>query len=196
MESVNIASYQKSDNQWRVDVLLSSSNDPFVSELNFVLENTSFTYQSNITFNQHISLSLKIPNDTVRLWWPNGYGNQTLYTLSVYNQGQLIGSRLIGFRTVELVQHTYGPNIKGLSFYFVINGHTMFAKGSNWVPPDVFRERVPDERLKRLFRSAQLAHMNILRISGVGIYESDSFYEMADRLGIMVWHDLMFGNSL
>ncbi len=191
-----MAFYQKSDNQWRVDVLLSSNNDPFVSELNFVLQNTSFTYQSNITFNQHVSLSLLIPNDTVQLWWPNGYGDQVLYTLSVYNRGELVGSRLIGFRTIELVQQSYGPNIKGLSFYFVINGRPIFIKGTNWVPPDAFRERVPDERLEQLLRSAQLANMNILRISGVDFYESDSFYEMNDRLGIMVWHDLMFANTM
>jgi beta-mannosidase len=196
LESVNVAFYQKSDNQWRVDVLLSSNNDPFVSELNFVLQNTSFTYQSNITFNQHVSLSLLIPNDTVQLWWPNGYGDQVLYTLSVYNRGELVGSRLIGFRTIELVQQSYGPNIKGLSFYFVINGRPIFIKGTNWVPPDAFRERVPDERLEQLLRSAQLANMNILRISGVDFYESDSFYEMNDRLGIMVWHDLMFANTM
>jgi beta-mannosidase len=47
-----------------------------------------------------------------------------------------------------------------------------------------------------LLRSAQLANMNILRISGVDFYESDSFYEMNDRLGIMVWHALMFANTL
>ena len=191
-----MASYQQFDNHWRVDVLLSSSNEPFLSELSFVLQNTSFTYQSNITFNQQVFLSLSIPNDTVRLWWPNGHGEQTLYTLSVYNRGQLVGSRLIGFRTVELVQHSYGPNIKGLSFYFVINDRPIFIKGTNWVPPDAFRERVSDEQLERLLRSAQLAHMNILRISGVDFYESDSFYEIADRLGIMVWHDLMFANTM
>ena len=191
-----MATYRKSDNQWRVDVLLSSGNAPFVSELNFVLQNTSFTYQSNITFDHQVSLSLWIPNDTVRMWWPNGHGDQQLYTLSVYNRGQLVGSRLIGFRTIELVQHSYGPNIKGLSFYFVINDRPIFIKGSNWVPPDAFRERVSDETLEKLLRSAQLANMNILRISGVDFYESDSFYEMNDRLGIMVWHDLMFANTL
>jgi beta-mannosidase len=102
---------------------------------------------------------------------------------------------LIGFRTVELAQHTYGPNIKGLSFYFVVNGHPMFVKGSNWVPPDEFYDRLSDERLERLLRSAQLANMNILRVSGAGVYERDSFYEMTDRLGIMVWHDFMFACS-
>jgi beta-mannosidase len=179
-----------------VDVLLSSNNDPFQSQLKFVLENTSFIYQSNIPFNHNVSLSFFIPSDTVQLWWPNGYGNQNLYTLSVYNQGQLVGSRLIGFRTVELAQHGYGPNINGTSFYFVINGHPIYVKGSNWVPPDSFQERVTDERLERLLRSAQLANMNMLRVWGGGIYERDSFYEMADRLGIMLWHDFMFACSL
>ena len=179
-----------------MDVLLSSSNDPFTSELKFVLENTAFTYSTNITFNHNVSVSLLIPNSTVQLWWPNGYGDQTLYNLSVYNAGQRVGSRSIGFRTVELAQHSYGPNIKGLSFYFVINGHPIFVKGSNWVPPDAFQERVSDERLRRLLLSAQLANMNMLRIWGGGIYERDSFYDMADRLGIMLWHDFMFACSL
>jgi beta-mannosidase len=175
---------------------LSSNNDPFKSQLKFVLENTPFTFEADITFDHNISVSLLIPNDNVQLWWPNGYGNQTLYNLSVYSQGQLVGSRLIGFRTVELAQHNYGSNIKGLSFYFVINGHPIFIKGSNWVPPDSFQEDVADLRLERLLRSAKLANMNMLRIWGGGIYERDSFYEMADRLGIMLWHDFMFACSL
>ena len=179
-----------------MDVLLSSNNDPFQSHLKFTLENTSFSFESDVTFNHNVSVSLMIPNDTVQLWWPNGYGDQTLYTLSVYNQGQLVGSRLTGFRTVELAQHDYGPNINGTSFYFIINGHPIFIKGSNWVPPDAFQERVTDERLERLLRSTQLANMNMLRIWGGGIYERDSFYEMADRLGIMLWHDFMFACSL
>ena len=168
----------------------------FPSQLKFVLEDTSFTFTSIVTFNHTVSLSLLIPNGTVQLWWPNGYGNQTLYTLSVYNDAQLVGTRLIGFRTVELAQHTYGGNIKGNSFYFVINGHPIFIKGSNWIPPDAFQERVTDERLERLLRSAKLANMNMLRVWGGGIYERDSFYEIADRLGIMFWHDFMFACSL
>ncbi|CAF1079907.1 unnamed protein product [Rotaria sp. Silwood1] len=196
LESVNVASYQTSINQWQVDVLLSSTNDPFMSQLKFVLENTSFTFQSNITFNHNISVSLLIPNENIQLWWPNGYGDQPLYTLSVYNQGQLLGSRLIGFRVVELAQHSYGSTINGTSFYFVINGHPIYIKGSNWVPPDAFQERVTDGRLERLLRSTQLANMNMLRVWGGGIYERDSFYEIADRLGIMLWHDFMFACSL
>ena len=149
-----------------MDVLLSSGNDPFQTHLKFVLENTAFSFETDVTVNHNLSVSLFIPNDTVQLWWPNGYGNQTLYNLSVYNQGQLVGVRQTGFRTVELAQHGYGPTINGTSFYFVINGHPIFIKGSNWVPPDAFQERVTDERLERLLRSTQLANMNMLRILG------------------------------
>ncbi len=108
----------------------------------------------------------------------------------------MVGSRLIGFRTVQIIQHDYGPTINGTSFYFLINYQQVFIKGSNWIPPDAFQERVTDERLERLLRSAQIANMNMLRIWGGGIYERDSFYEIADRLGIMLWHDFMFACSL
>lgn len=175
---------------------MSSTNDPFMSEFKFVLETASYIFEYNTTFDHQLSISLLISNEKVALWWPNGYGNQQLYNLSVYNQNQYIDSRLIGFRTVELVQHNYGPTINGTSFYFLINGYPIFIKGSNWIPPDAFQERVTDERLERLLRSAQLANMNMLRIWGGGIYERDSFYGMTDQLGIMLWHDFMFACSL
>lgn len=114
----------------------------------------------------------------------------------MYNRGQFIGSRKIGFRTVQLIEHDYGPTINGTSFYFLINYYPIFIKGSNWIPPDAFQERVSNDQLERLLRSAQVANMNMLRISGVGIYERDAFYDMADRFGIMLWHDFMFGNAL
>ena len=196
LESINVASYQINVNRWQVDILLTSRSGPFMCQLKFVLENTSFIYETNITFSYNMSISLLIPDENIQLWWPNGHGQQMLYTFSVYNQGQVVGSRLIGFRTVELIQHDYGPTIDGTSFYFLINYQQVFIKGSNWIPPDTFQERVTDEKLERLLYSAKLANMNMIRVSGVGIYERDSFYEIADRLGIMIWHDFMFGCAL
>ncbi|CAF0817691.1 unnamed protein product [Adineta ricciae] len=196
LESVNIASFDVANKNWLVDVILSSNNAPFSSTLKFVLENTTWTYEIVVPFNRSVTLQIKIPDAQVARWWPNGYGDQVLYRLSVSNKGTTIDSRLIGFRTVELVQHEYGSGINGTSFYFAINSKPIFIKGSNWIPSDVFQERVSDEKLERLLQSAQLAHMNMLRIWGGGIYERDSFYEMTDRLGIMLWHDFMFACSL
>ncbi|CAF1008522.1 unnamed protein product [Rotaria sordida] len=196
LESVNLASYNAVDKTWQVDVMLSSNNDQFTSKFKFILQDTTWSYETTVILNHNLSIFLTIPDEHVLHWWPNGYGDQPLYTLVISNEDNIIGSRLIGFRTVQLIQHDYGTGINGSSFYFAINFQPIFIKGSNWIPPDSFQERVSDEKLERLLRSAQLSNMNMLRIWGGGIYERDSFYEIADRLGIMLWHDFMFACSL
>lgn len=179
-----------------MDVYLSGGSSTVQYKLDFQLRNTSWSFSTTVTFNQKTTITLSIPNDDVLLWWPNGHGKQPLYELVVSSNNQSLASRLIGFRTVELVQNYYGGSINGSSFYFRINSQPIYIKGSNWIPPDAFQERVPDEKLRRLLVSAQVAGMNMLRVWGGGIYERDSFYEMADRLGIMLWHDFMFACSL
>lgn len=131
------------------------------------------------------------------MWWPNGYGQQNLYTLKTkvvtgYDNTQR--SVRVGFRTVELVQE---PLKKGRTFYFRINGIPIFAKGSNWIPSSIFPElSAKEETVKHLLESAKETHMNMLRVWGGGLYESDLFYEMADEYGIMIWQDFMFACAM
>lgn len=141
-------------------------------------------------------MNVLVPDRFIQLWWPNGYGAQNLYNFTIYHDKLLIGYRQIGFRTVKLIEHDYGSKIEGTSFYFLINYQPIYIKGSNWIPSDAFQERVTDEKLEILLRSAKLSNMNMLRVWGGGIYERDSFYDLADRLGIMLWHDFMFACSL
>lgn len=100
----------------------------------------------------------------------------------------------IGFRTVELVQE---PLSKGLSFYFKVNGIPIFAKGSNWIPSSVFPENSANKKtVLHLLKSSKEVHMNMLRVWGGGVYESDLFYNLADEYGIMIWQDFMFACSM
>ncbi|MBK7981580.1 MAG: hypothetical protein IPK06_16555 [Ignavibacteriae bacterium] len=137
------------------------------------------------------SVDLEIPNP--ELWWPNGEGSQNLYLLKIKiinKSNQILNefNRKVGIRTVELVLNENGTNV----FKFKINNKVIFAKGVNWIPADSFLPRIAESKYKNLLSSAKDANMNIIRVWGGGIYESDKFYEICDELGLMVWQDFMF----
>lgn len=128
-----------------------------------------------------------------KLWWPNGLGRPHLYEISVVleDENRRVQKRSIktGIRTVELIQE---PDAKGVSFYFRVNGISVFMKGANWVPPDFFPHRVTRQQYKQLIDSCKEAHMNMLRVWGGAYYEDNYFYELCDEAGILVWQDFMF----
>lgn len=131
-----------------------------------------------------------------KLWWPNGMGKQTMYTLGyeVWFAGKKenTGEKKFGIRKIELI--TEKDSI-GRSFYFKVNDKPVYAKGANFVPMDMFPTRVPDSAYERLIDDVAKANMNMLRIWGGGIYERDKFYELCDEKGILVWQDFMFAND-
>ncbi|WP_158854001.1 glycoside hydrolase family 2 protein [Saccharothrix deserti] len=128
-----------------------------------------------------------------RLWWPVGYGDHPLYDLTVVllADGRQVDAvrRRIGFRTVTVDTE---PDEFGTPFVFVVNGKRVFAKGANWIPDDHFLTRVTRERLARRIDQAVDANMNMLRVWGGGIYETDDFYDACDERGVMVWQDFPF----
>jgi len=136
-----------------------------------------------------VELTVKNPE----LWFPNGEGNQFLYVLAVSlldKKGNTVESvsKKVGIRTIELIKSEKKEN----TFKLRINGRDIFAKGVNWIPADSFLPRVDNEKYKRLLTHAKDANMNIVRVWGGGIYESDYFYELCDELGLLVWQDFMF----
>jgi beta-mannosidase len=131
-----------------------------------------------------------------QLWWPNGYGEQPIYTVDVALRGDTAldeRTYTMGLRTVELQQE---PDQWGRSFEFVVNGVRIFAKGSNWIPADSFPTRITDEQLEGLIRSAAESHQNMLRVWGGGFYEEERFYDLCDRYGILVWQEFIFSCSI
>ncbi len=116
------------------------------------------------------------------LWWPWDHGRPDLYRLQVVvaeGDGVLdTSSQLIGLRQVEM---------EGWTLH--VNGRRVYARGANWVPADLLPGRVAREDYGQLLALAREANMNMLRVWGGGLREKRAFYELCDRLGILVWHE-------
>jgi beta-mannosidase len=136
------------------------------------------------------TLVIEVPD--APLWWPAGYGDQPLadlnVTLSTVGEEVDRWQSRIGFRTVEL--NTSRDDV-GTAFTMSINGQPVFAKGVNWIPDDHFLTRITAERVARRLDQALAANVNLLRVWGGGIFESDDFYRACDERGLLVWQDFL-----
>ena len=132
-----------------------------------------------------------------KLWWCAGMGEPHLYdfTLDIKLDSRTLDTRDIrtGIRTIELVTE---PDAVGETFYFKLNGKPVFTKGANYIPQDIFQDRVTPAQYKRLLDDAAEANMNMLRVWGGGIYEDDLFYQLCDARGILVWQDFMYACAM
>jgi len=138
-------------------------------------------------------LRVDLPVEKPKLWWPVGLGDAHLYELMV--SGTVGGEQMdpreksIGLRRVELRRE---KDEQGESFIICVNDQPVFCRGANWIPLDSFLPRATRERYEDLVGRAAGANMNMLRVWGGGIYETDEFYETCDRMGVMVWQDFLF----
>ena len=137
------------------------------------------------------TLDCRVPD--ARIWWPHGLGDQPLYELSVelLDGGAVLDrwTRRVGFRSVRL--HT-APDAIGTPFELVVNDVPVFVRGANWIPDDCFPSRVTSGRLAHRISQARDANINLLRVWGGGIYETDAFYDACDAAGVLVWQDFLF----
>ncbi|KAH8023652.1 hypothetical protein HPB51_015148 [Rhipicephalus microplus] len=182
------------------DVLVATIPQIWITLEDAFLGMESVTFESSVQRNSKLELLVPLSYGiTVHRWWPVGYGQQTLYTLQIsasVDDDLFEKTARIGFRTVQLNEDVIQDFDDGTAFYFVVNDIPVYAKGSNWVPPDIFPERITNDYVKELLLSVKEANMNMLRVWAGGVYETDYFYSLADELGILIWQDFMFSASL
>jgi len=132
------------------------------------------------------------------LWWPNGAGAQPLYTIHttvISNEIEYTGKPVqMGIRTIALNTEKIDGNRR--TFSLQVNGKDIFCKGANWIPADSIYARITPEKYETLVKEARECNFNMLRVWGGGIYETDLFYELCDKYGILVWQDFMFACAL
>ncbi|HEX3020779.1 MAG TPA: glycoside hydrolase family 2 protein [Lachnospiraceae bacterium] len=138
-----------------------------------------------------ISKVINIPEP--KLWWPNGFGEQPLYDVKVtlLCSGAILEEKeyTIGLRTLTVSQE---KDEWGSEFALKVNGVKIFTKGANYIPEDCVYSWITKDRIEYLVKSSVRANYNCLRVWGGGYYPSDTFYELCDRYGLIVWQDLMY----
>ncbi len=162
-------------------------------KISFHLFNDDQSFEKTIKLNYGKDLIARFTVKDPELWWPNGYGKQSLYNLEIKlmgSEGNIVSSTIkkTGIRTVELKL----IDNKKPTFKFRINNKDIFCKGADWIPSDSFITRITEGKYSKLLKLAKDGNMNMIRVWGGGFYEDDKFYELCDELGLFVWQDFMF----
>ena len=130
-------------------------------------------------------------------WWTYQIGKPYLYnttsSITSTSKESFTINKKLGLRTIELVKE---KDEVGQSFYFKLNGTPVYMKGADFIPCDAFLPRITYEDYQRQVANAKEANMNMLRVWGGGIYESDDLYDLCDEEGILIWQDLMFACAM
>ena len=128
------------------------------------------------TSDQYPQLRVQKP----KLWWPYPLGPQNLYTVEMrFVAGQStsdVATAKFGMREISDQKNPNGYEL------FSINHRNILIRGGGWAP-DMFL-RVNDERIRDELRHVRNLGLNTIRLEGK--LETDEFFELADRYGILV----------
>ena len=149
-------------------------------------------HESTIPMESRISKEIRVENPA--LWYPNGYGEQPLYTLEI-RFGEECERHSLGIRSLRYTQNPGAP-ADSLTYTAVINGKRIYLKGNNKVPLDHLYGNVSDEAYEWCVRALKNENVNLVRVWGGGIIETERFYNLCDRYGILVWQDFIQSSSV
>jgi exo-1,4-beta-D-glucosaminidase len=149
---------------------------------------------SNATFEQDVELAANESKDVTfspdkfsqlvisnpRLWWPAQMGTPNLYQLKIeFEVNGGVSDKSDSEFGIREITSDFNP-VGGRAFH--INGKNILIRGGGWTPDMMLRET--SERLHDEFRYVEDMGLNTVRLEGK--LESEEFYQIADRHGILV----------
>ncbi len=189
----------RSAGDWAILELELVALEPGNSAVTLTIAPKNFTGET-VTHRESAALKLgsnrvefRFPVKNARRWYPNGYGEQPLYTLTATVDAQE-WTHQVGFRDLVMHRNPGAPE-NAYNQIFTYNGIEVFARGLDWVPMDMIFSRMNAAGYERQLRLAAAAGFNLVRVWGGGLVEKDAFYEACDRHGIMVWQEFMHSCS-
>lgn len=191
IDSVEVLQYHEKDLvrlDIRPEVLIAGGADADSLELKVAITSPD----GDVVYEGSVSDSITVTHP--KLWWPHGYGEQSLYTVSVdlIKNGEVVvdnWTRRIGLRTITMDRT---KDAWGEKFATCVNGVNIFAMGADYIPEDHLLGRVTKETTRTLLEKAVFANFNSIRVWGGGYYPDDWFFDICDELGLVVWEDFMF----
>jgi exo-1,4-beta-D-glucosaminidase len=167
-------------------LLKNSSDQPVRGTLKARIENLAVEQEVELTPGeardvsfapeQYVQLNLSNP----RLWWPAQMGKPNLYklTMEVETAGKVSdrSETNFGIREITSELNATGGRV------FSINGKKILIRGGGWTPEMMLRQ--DPRRLKDELRYVQDMGLNTIRLEDH--LETDQFFDLADRMGILV----------
>ena len=179
-----------------LSVRLVGRSGPWAATLSGAITPDNFTGKTyhfawpvrSTTAEKTVHLRLAIPDP--RPWWPNDLGPQNLYRLTLSLVGEPRGTpdcrtTTFGLRTIAMAPLPGGPQTSKYNWTFVINQQPTFVKGAGWCTMDSSMD-FSRARYDRFLSLARSQHIQMLRGWGSGMPETDDFYDLCDRKGILV----------
>jgi len=139
-------------------------------------------FTTSVYFNPRRDSLLRIMNP--ELWWPNGYGEQNLYSceLSFVSETGISDSKTFMFGIRK-----YSYDTTGNVLHISVNGTPVFLKGGNWGMSE-YLLRCRGEEYETKIRLHKEMNYNMIR-NWIGSTTDEEFYQACDKYGIMVWDD-------
>jgi beta-mannosidase len=156
----------------------------------------STALETSSTMDGAVTLRGRLEVPDVELWWPHTHGQPSLYdarleigALGVSGAADSLDIDLgqVGFRTVSL-DRSNGD------FALRVNGHRIFCRGAVWTPLDCVSLNCRQTQYADALAQVRAAGMNMLRVAGPFVYESDEFLDLCDSTGVLLWQEFMFAN--
>jgi hypothetical protein len=152
----------------------------------------------DIPFSQTVILqkgekrTVEIPGiviDNPRLWWPNTYGEQFLYTADIQVK---VNDTITDKKSFKFGVREFTYPIDGDLLTLYCNGVRVVAKGGNWGMDDGLKLNRAEDYDNKVRLTAE---ENLVMIRNwVGQTNNEAFYDACDKYGLLVWDDFWLAN--
>jgi len=174
-----------------VDVQLNNnSNTTKKGFLKYQIDNQTTYVPVTLNPNEKRTIKTdKIQIDHPKLWWPNTYGPQNLYTSYIGFVENKNDSK-DGLQAIETgirqVDNHWNDHTRSMEI--TVNGQPVFIRGGNWIISDEML-RFSKERYDAEMRFHRDMNLNLIRVWGGALTERPEFYEACDKYGLLVMQD-------